>query len=551
MKTIKYKVIPTPEQVATFDRITYMLSQVWNACHTVALHNQALKWYRWAQKHGKKQGFDFDGIIQTPLMFSKRSAYMGVSCRRAKMKGRYIKQPGTIEYTYKGKTMHKPVYEWVNDVEPEIIPPMPHRYIVAHGREIDRLLKLINKDVLRDLGVDVIPGTMNYAKALIRRFETVVKGWEDTKRADFHKPRYKDLTDKTQLIQWICNQQPSVKGYIDVKFNHDKNTLSLGSTFIDMPLAGKQLWRIPPDLIPRSWTFTRDVTGYYVSVAYAHPLEAERVTYRARRDTENLERVERELFQAYHSPGNGKTIGIDPGVKRLLTASDGNQSFHIKPRRDSAKRDLTLEVREKRLQSKLDKVKTANNIRYGFEPDKRRSAGFITVDGRTIELKNEQKLSDKLKRLKKYRANRRGAYHHRIAARLVDDGYSSIFFEDTNLKNMTKKSKAKMNVDGGYDKNNAAAKSGLNKSLQNTAIAALRTKIEMKFTGVYRPFTKVAAKNTSQACHCCGELGDRRSQELFVCLNKGCALFEVHQNADDNAAKNILLRGSVAVGSSK
>jgi putative transposase len=136
-------------------------------------------------------------------------------------------------------------------------------------------------------------------------------------------------------------------------------------------------------------------------------------------------------------------------------------------------------------------------------------------------------------------SNMRRAYQHRVAVRLFRGGYSTIRFEATQVGNMNKRSKVKIKADGKYDKNNAAAKSGLNKSLADTAMAAQSTKIEARFKAAGRSFIAVPAHNTSQLCHCCGHKGDRATQELFLCLNSLCIMAGIPQNADDNAAKNI------------
>ena len=99
---------------------------------------------------------------------------------------------------------------------------------------------------------------------------------------------------------------------------------------------------------------------------------------------------------------------------------------------------------------------------------------------------------------------------------------------------MTKRAKPK-EENGKFIPNGQSAKSGLNKSILDCGWGMFRTMLEYK-TNVVR----VNPKFTSQTCNECGtkDSKSRISQSEFVC--KSCGHID---NADLNAAKNIMSKG--------
>jgi transposase len=123
--------------------------------------------------------------------------------------------------------------------------------------------------------------------------------------------------------------------------------------------------------------------------------------------------------------------------------------------------------------------------------------------------------------------------------------YQYIAVEDTKVKNMVRKPKAKPDGKGGYLHNKAKAKAGLNKSLHDVAIGKTKQYLEMKSKASQREFKKVPAPHTSQGCSQCGYYSKkfRPSQAVFKCLNCGHG-----DNADTNAStviRNIAFKGLV------
>ncbi len=102
---------------------------------------------------------------------------------------------------------------------------------------------------------------------------------------------------------------------------------------------------------------------------------------------------------------------------------------------------------------------------------------------------------------------------------------------------MTKSAKGTVEAPG----SNVKAKAGLNREILATGWAGMRQKLDYKVGEV----VAVNPAYTSQTCHACGavDAASRRSQAEFRCAHCG------HEdNADINAAKNILASGIGATG---
>ena len=591
MKAIRFKVRPTAEQILAFDGLRTDLTRVWNLIHRVAMHNRSVEWFEWAEKISRKDGtWDLNGCTMTAIMLPKHHAYVGASCELIRDGGWWAKDETAKPIRYRGKKLpadklakakEADIY-WSNGVAHEALykfpqtkwmPPRdgkvpidvadsPFEYmrvpsVLGGGLEIKKFEQLNNAGHLKEFGIHLPSGVSHFLCGLFAQFAESYKAWTDPKRPEAHKPRYRQPDDLMKSL--YSNQMRASKLYgctaapIEFLSRDDCEFIGLNGIFGDIQLYDGELSRVPAGLIPRSYNFTQDASGYYISVVFSSMAEVQNTLaksqykrFAGKADEERkaelkiaVEQAKAELDAETLNPGNGKTLGIDPGVKRQITAHDGVKTFHIKlakSRQDEAQR---LALRIDRLKSKLSKMKTANNIRMGASKDLRRSAGRIKLEGIETILSNEAKLRHRIQRLQLLQSNKRRAYQHRIAVRLFRKGYSTIRFEATQLSNMNKRSAPKLKADGKHAKNHGAAKSGLNKSLATSAMAAQSTRIEARFKAAGRSFIAVPAHNTSQLCHCCHTKGDRVTQELFLCTNDLCAMVGIPQNADDNAAKNI------------
>jgi putative transposase len=164
------------------------------------------------------------------------------------------------------------------------------------------------------------------------------------------------------------------------------------------------------------------------------------------------------------------------------------------------------------------------------------------------ESKLQQNLADKIAVLDNKTANIRENFCHTISKEIVVKAKPIISLEDLKLKNMTRKAKAMRSVCGRqFVKNNAHAKSGLNRSLLNVALSKLGTFISYKANDYGKAVVVINPAYTSKTCHICGGKNTARpNQATLICLN-GCGTF----NADENAAKVIAQRAVHYIKESK
>jgi putative transposase len=202
-------------------------------------------------------------------------------------------------------------------------------------------------------------------------------------------------------------------------------------------------------------------------------------------------------------PRAGTAIGIDAGVRRLLTFDDG--TFVENPK--FLKADAS-DVR--RLERRLARAKRGSHGRH--------------------------KAKRALRRARAATANRRRTHHHRVALDVVRRA-ETVFVEDLKIRNMTRSAAGTADEPGV----NVAAKRGLNRSMMDASISALHGMIRYKAVSAGGRVIAEDPRNTSNDCSECGgcEPGARR-QERYRC---SCA---AELDADHNAARNVLARGLLA-----
>lgn len=203
--------------------------------------------------------------------------------------------------------------------------------------------------------------------------------------------------------------------------------------------------------------------------------------------------------------GNGSVTGLDRGV--VVTLADAEGSLLEMPRH---LRDLEQQVVE--LQQSLTGMK-----KFG---------------------RSWKETQHKIRRLRRKAANQTRNWAWHTAKDLVA-GHDVLVFEDLNLKGMTKSAKGTVEEPG----KNVAAKSGLNKSLQEAALGALVKCVLVKAEEAGRRAWLVPAAYTSQQCSACSmrSPGSRLARDVFYCT--GCGHYE---HADTNAGRNIRQGGMEA-----
>ena len=192
-------------------------------------------------------------------------------------------------------------------------------------------------------------------------------------------------------------------------------------------------------------------------------------------------------------PPTGREIGVDVGVARFLTTSDGEVIGNLHFRTASAEVIADLQRRKERA---------------------RPGSG------------NRKRLKRALAREWRKTRNRRRDFHHKTARALVAE-CDVIAIENLNTAGMTRRAEPKPDPaqPGAFLPNGAAAKSGLNRSI---------------FDAGWAQFASILAGSIT--CHTCGRRCERPRQDTVICPCCG------PHDADVNAALNIATRAGLGPG---
>lgn len=199
---------------------------------------------------------------------------------------------------------------------------------------------------------------------------------------------------------------------------------------------------------------------------------------------------------------NGGAVGIDMGIARLATLSDGT---HYAPL-NSFKRH---EDRLRRAQQAMSrKTKFSNN----WKKEKAR-----------------------VQRIHSRIGNARRDYLHK-ATTAISKNHAMVCIEDLQVRNMSKSTAGTADAPG----RNVRAKSGLNKSILDQGWFEFRRQLDYKLAWNGGWLIAVPPQNTSRTCPCCGHVSadNRRTQERFACVECG-----YEENADVVGAINVLRAG--------
>ncbi len=193
----------------------------------------------------------------------------------------------------------------------------------------------------------------------------------------------------------------------------------------------------------------------------------------------------------------GPAVGVDLGVVRLATLSDGAVIENPRALNGATR---TLRRRQKSVS--------------------RKQKGSA----------NRRKAKKTLARIHFRIANLRKDVLHKATTDLTKS-HGWVVIEDLQVKNMTRRCSGK----------GRAAKSGLNRAILDAGFGEFRRILEYKGKLYGCEVVAVSPKYTSQRCSACGfvDAGNRTTQERFRCLMCGH-----EENADLNAAKNVLVAGS-------
>jgi putative transposase len=206
-------------------------------------------------------------------------------------------------------------------------------------------------------------------------------------------------------------------------------------------------------------------------------------------------------------PPTGRSVGVDVGVARFLTTSDGLVIANPKFLAASTEAIAGLQRRKERAQS---------------------GSG------------NRKQVRHRLAREWRKVRNRRRDFHHKAARALVDT-CDVIALEKLHIAGMTRRPAPKPDLDqpGAFLPNMASAKAGLNKAILDAGWAQFASILTVKAESAGRRVVFVNPARTSITCHICGRECTRPKQEIVTCPTHGTI------DADINGARNIATRAGL------
>jgi putative transposase len=198
----------------------------------------------------------------------------------------------------------------------------------------------------------------------------------------------------------------------------------------------------------------------------------------------------------------GRAVGIDVGMARFLTASDGEVVANPRFLAEARARIANLQRRKAKLGSG-----------------------------------NHRRLRRRLAREWRRVRNQRLDFHHKTARMLVD-AYDALALEDLRIANMTRSAKGTTEQPG----RNLAQKAGLNRSILDAGWGQFTAILTAKAASAGRRVVLVNPAFTSIDCHACGTRCTRPRQAIVVCPACG------EHDADLNGARNIAARAGLGSG---
>ena len=203
-------------------------------------------------------------------------------------------------------------------------------------------------------------------------------------------------------------------------------------------------------------------------------------------------------------PSTGRSVGVDVGVARFLTTSDGEVMGNPRFLAAAQQRIADLQRRKER-------------ARPG-SGNRRRLRRALAKEWRKVR-------------------NRRRDFHHKTARGLVDS-CDKIALEDLRVAAMTASAAGTVDHPG----HNVAAKAGLNRSILDAGWTQFTSILVAKAESAGRRVILVHPGRTSIDCHTCGATCTRPRQDTVVCPTHG------ELDADLNGARNIAARAGLGSG---
>ena len=209
--------------------------------------------------------------------------------------------------------------------------------------------------------------------------------------------------------------------------------------------------------------------------------------------------TEREVDQPVP---NGGAVGIDMGIARFATLSDG--TFYA-PLSSFKQHEIAMRRAQ---QAMSRKIKFSNNWK---------------------------KAKARVQRIHSRIGHARRDYLHKTST-AISQNHAMVCIEDLQVRNMSMSAAGTADAPG----RNVRAKSGLNKSILDQGWFEFRRQLDYKLAWNGGWLVAVPPQNTSRTCPCCGRVSadNRKTQARFACVECG---FE--DNADVVGAINVLRAG--------
>jgi putative transposase len=209
-------------------------------------------------------------------------------------------------------------------------------------------------------------------------------------------------------------------------------------------------------------------------------------------------------IEAMPLPDTGRSVGVDLGVARFLTTSDGQ--IIANPRFLDAAQERIADLQ-------------------------RRKARARPGSGNRRRLRRA--LAKEWRRLR----NQRRDFHHQTARALIDT-CDALALEDLRVAAMTATAAGTVEHPG----RNVAAKAGLNRSILDVGWGQFTSILVAKAESAGRRIVLVHPASTSIDCHACGARCTRPRRDTVVCPFHGAL------DADLNGARNIATRAGLGSG---
>jgi putative transposase len=209
-------------------------------------------------------------------------------------------------------------------------------------------------------------------------------------------------------------------------------------------------------------------------------------------------------------PVAGREVGVDMGVARFLTTSDGQ--IVANPHFLAASAQVITDLERRKAQAKAGSGNRARTRRA------------LAKEWRKVR-------------------NRRRDFHHKTARALVHE-CDVIALEDLNTADMTRRPAPRPDPGqpAAFLPNQAAAKAGLNKSILDAGWSQFTDILAGKAEEAGRRVVLVNPAGTSITCHLCGQRCARPLQKTVICPAHG------PMDADVNGARNIYTRAGLGSG---